>query len=129
MNNEYLLHYDKETFNKFRWATTIDGVPFTFYIPQWRVPDPAPSAIKISLFSAPLPESKPTITPELTVGNPKLRNLPIVSFVKLYSEHSKTVRYDPAGDQSTWEIGSPYIPSSLLKDTNADTVLICVQWA
>ncbi len=55
MNNVYLLHYDKETDNKIRWATIIDGAPFTFYIPKWRVPDPAPSTIKISLFSVPLP--------------------------------------------------------------------------
>lgn len=89
--DEYLLNFDKETINKFRWITKIDDVPFKLYIPQWRVPNPIPSTIKISLFTSPLPESKQAVTPALTASNPNLRMLPIVSHVNFCSEHSKTL--------------------------------------
>jgi hypothetical protein len=126
--SEYLLYFSKETENKVRWDQTFDDVLFELYIPRWRVHEPIPAAIKVSLFLPPLPEPNKAVTPKLAVSNSDLCKLPILSHVKWHSNHSNTVRYDPIGDSDIWEIGSPYIPYSLLQDSDVETILICVQW-
>lgn len=126
--SEYLLYFSKETENKVRWDGTFEDVLFELYIPEWRVPKPRPDVIKVSLFLPPLPEPKQAITPKLVASNSDLCKLPILSHIKFHSKHSMTVRYDPIGYPDIWEIGSPYIPYSLLQDSNVEIILICVQW-
>jgi hypothetical protein len=131
---EYLLDHFKETEKKIRWDTKIENAVgytlFELYIPKWRVPDPAPATIKVTLFfpSHMPPEPWSALAPEVAGVEPDLRTLPIVSHVKFHSDHGKTIQYEPIGRPDTWEIGSPYIPSSLLPDGHVESGLICVQW-
>ena len=123
-----ILEKTKETENKVRWDTYIEGTKFSLYIPKWRVPEPVPVKIIVDLFFSPLPEQKNIIVPKIAVSNPNLCRLPIISHLKQHSYHTETIRYDPIGDSDIWEIGSPYIPCSLLPNSDVETILICVQW-
>lgn len=102
---------------------------FEIYIPKWRVPEPIPEVIKVSLYFPPhLPELKNILTSEMTKSNPNLCKLPILSQIKWYSDHTKTVRYNPIGLPDTWEIGSPYIPVSILPQNHIEILVIQIQW-
>lgn len=124
-----ILAYNKQTENKFRWHCDVDGTPFEFYIPKWRVPEPCPDKISIKIY---LPHER-TISYKKYgkyqyENNLSLRNNMIVATVKKVSEHTKTIRFDPSGYNSEWEIGSPYIPYTLLPYPNVDELLITVDW-
>ena len=48
---------DKETDNKVRWTADVDGVTFSLYVPKWRVPEPWPSRIRVTV----VPNSSETL--------------------------------------------------------------------
>lgn len=126
-----ILAYKKETENKIRWEVKVDGTLFELYIPKWRIPDPAPESILIRIFLAnDNIETKDQYTPDEIKQDPKLRNQSIYSELKRISEHTKTIRFDPIGDPNpnNLEIGSPYIPKSILPSEHIEKLYIVVEW-
>ena len=104
----------KETDNKLRWDTTIEDTVFSLYIPKWRVPEPWPRTIGLCV-SPRRQESLdlPNLSPADVQEDPASRLEPLVATVQFLREHTKTLRYDPVGDPSDWEVGNPYVPHSL----------------
>ena len=125
-----ILAYKKGTENKLRWDADVEGTPFELYIPKWRIPDPAPGKVLIRIFfSKDKIRSNRQFTPSEIKRNPELKNQPIYAEVTRIREHTKTIRFDPIGDNSDWEIGSPYIPKSLLPaDENIKKLCLVVEW-
>ena len=124
-----LLAYHKETDNKHRWDALVDDTMFELYIPKWRIPDPVPGKILVRIFT----DKKNalfmrTYTPSEVSDDPDIRRQPIFAEVSFTREHTKTFRYDPVGDNNQWEIGSPYIPKSVLEYEKIDTLYLTVEW-
>ncbi len=124
-----LLTYCKETDNKCRWDALVDDTLFELYIPKWRIPDPVPGKVLIRIFTNKknVPFSK-TYTPDDASENPDVRKEPIFAEVEFTEEHKKTFRYDPTGDNKKREIGSPYIPKSVLEFEKIEKLYLNVEW-
>jgi hypothetical protein len=116
---EMTLAPSKETDNKLRWVTDVDGVPFQLYIPKWRVPTPWPKRIRVSVREIKRPTS-PSIG-----SKPRDR---IVVFVERVRDHTKTVRFAPLGEPKDWQLGQPYIPYQLLPNENVKYLRVDVEW-
>ena len=116
----------KETDNKLRWDTDIDGAPFELYVPKWRVPRPWPGRVYVRVFSGKSPDDVLRDTHIRDVTQTTQR--PIVAELQLTSKHQLTVRYTPLGDNQAWQIGEPYIPYQLLPPLIPDSVVIRVRW-
>ena len=43
-------------------------------------------------------------------------------------DHTQTVRFDPVGEPENWEIGSPYIPETILPDAAITELIIEIEW-
>jgi len=125
-----ILAYWKETDNKLRWDTKINGVLFEVYIPKWRIPDPRPETILVILYFPPydqLNNKKFYCKSDITL-NPQLRNNKICADLQKNQEHSKTMRFDPIGDKKSWEVGSLYIPFDLLPGKEITQVTAVIEW-
>lgn len=122
------LRLVKETDNKLRWDTKIGDAQFEFYIPRWRVPDPYPLGIYVHIEEN--IEQAMQWLEELQGQHPVRQdpNQPIIAIVRRYSTHTRTVRFDPVGDQKSWQIGSPYIPYELLEDKNTELLFLRITW-
>jgi len=124
-----ILAYKKETENKLRWDADVEGTPFELYIPKWRIPDPPPGKVLIRIF---LTKDRIQMTKKFTQSeirqNPQFKKEPIYAEVSRFREHTKTIRFDPIGNNSNWEIGSPYIPRSILSDENIKKLYLVVEW-
>ncbi len=117
-----LLSQSKETDRKLRWSATVDdGTEFELYIPKEQVPDRWPRRIYVEIWG-PGDSSQPR------VGDRESSDAPIVEHVRWDRNHTKTARYTPLGDQSTWQLGQPYIPYALLPDPPPRELLIRVRW-
>jgi hypothetical protein len=126
-----VLELKKETENKIRWDKVIDNTPFELYIPKWRVPSPKPREVEIEVlpYNNSAINTPPTITQ--VKNNPNLKNNSIIANLTIFGDHSRTVRYDPMGDENMWEIGSVYIPISILNEKGLygkEKILIKVKW-
>lgn len=118
-----LMAPSKQTDNKLRWETDVDGVKFKLYIPKMRVPRPWPLRILVrvcDIDQSSGDEMAEPIDPSLERG--------ITSAVRKVSEHTETVRFDPEGNPNEWEIGSPYIPFSLLPHRSVENLQIQIWW-
>lgn len=121
-----LLESTKETDNKIRWDADIDGARFSLYIPKWRVPKPLPTFIYVTV----LPYTRQkyfALSPANASNDPETCNQPIITNLRKFSEHTRTIRYQPEEDPSYWEIGEPYIPLSMTYDM-AEQLTIIVNW-
>jgi len=122
-----VLEYKKETTNKVRWDNKYDGELFSLYIPKWRVPEEIPNTITVKLNTVDFYGDIISSYNEKEVKrNNELKNKKITAKIKRTSFHSKTVRYDPENIEKA-EIGSPYIPKSLLEN-DMDEILLEVIW-
>jgi len=128
---DLILELKKETDNKIRWDKVIDNTPFELYIPKWRVPSPKPREIEIEV----LPHNNSVINNPLTItqvkNNPNLKNSSIAANLTIFGDHSRTVRYDPEGNENMWEIGSVYIPISILNQKGLygkERICIKIKW-
>ena len=110
--SSYELDYDKETDNKHRWITDVDGVAFKLYIPRAALPDPPPPRIRVWVEK----DSR-----RATNANTK-------AVVELKEKHSNTIRYAPVGDPKEWQIGEPYIPVTVLDRPWPERLHIAVSW-
>lgn len=128
MREVSLLNNAKITDNKLRWDAKIGDAQFELYIPKWRVPDPWPGRIFVHIQDNP-ELAKPWLA-ELKKQRPAREHpeQPIISRVNRYKEHTRTVRFNPIGDQKSWEIGSPYIPYELLDNEKAETLVLRIIW-
>lgn len=122
---EMPLRSSKETDRKLRWGKQIDGVEFFLYIPKWRVPEPWPLTIRVSIEECKTEKKIPRFTKDEIRKFPVLKTSPIICLVESFSQHTKTTRYRPLGVD--WEIGEPYIPYSLTFD-NALYLILTVSW-
>jgi hypothetical protein len=124
-----LMDPSKETENKLRWKADVAGVEFKLYIPKWRVPRPWPTRIIVSIRDFYGDEasarSRHSVGPRETA---EVIDRPIVAVLDKRKQHTNTVRFTPRGDQKTWEIGEPYIPTSLSPEAPPDAVEIEVRW-
>jgi hypothetical protein len=124
---EMTLHsIAKQTDNKVRWDTEIEGTPFELYIPKWRVPEPWPQLIRVKVEDA-TQQRRPSLSRAAAAAAPDRRKEDIVVGVNKLREHTKTIRYQPEGDASDWEIGEPYIPFSLTQE-GKQHLTITVRW-
>ncbi len=118
-----LMAPSKQTDNKLRWETDVDGVNFKLYIPKARVPYPWPKRILVRVCDIDQPSGNEAVQPD----DPTLER-GITATVRKVREHTETVRFDPDGDPNDWEIGSPYIPFSLLPRRSAENLQLQVWW-
>ncbi len=117
-----LLARSKETDRKLRWAAEVDdGAVFELYIPKEQVPEPWPGRIYVEIWG-------PDDTPQPRTSVRQSNNEAIVEAVRWVRNHTKTARYRPLGDSSTWQLGEPYIPYALLPDPPPSQVLLKVRW-
>lgn len=143
------LVFDKETDEKHRWITPVNGVQFKIYITQKRVPDPVPSEIEASVYA-----SKSLYTRSFDwVGGKTVRELsnrdkaeleaigvdaealkaagPEAIFGAVWKpkeDHTETVRYNAYRGVEELEFGDPYIPKSLLREPYPDRLLFLIRW-
>lgn len=123
-----MLGSAKETENKLRWDADIEGTPFSLYIPKWRVPQPWPSRIWIGVTPRRFEcDELPNLSRENADSDSSLTHEPLIATVAKYSEHSRTIRYRPLGDDRLWEIGEPYVPLPLTFG-GADRLRLLVLW-
>jgi len=121
-----LLEEAKETDNKVRWDADIDGTRFELYIPKWRVPEPWPRLIRVTI--EPHTQQHPRSLSLATASEaPESRKEPIVTHLRKYREQTQTIRYRSEGDPSAWEIGEPYIPIPMTYG-EAERLTITVKW-
>jgi hypothetical protein len=123
----YLLTPSKETDNKLRWAREIeaDGTEFKLYIPKWRVPKPWPKKVFVRISKG---SSGTTTFPGSGSAPPVSPGTPIRATLRRYRNMARSVRFTPLGNPDEWELGEPYIPYSLLPDSEAEYVTIEVHW-
>jgi len=123
--------FKKETDNKYRWDYMEGNAPLEIYIPKWRVPAPCPQRIFVQIF-----EPEDSHCPIMTLHNKKevdtnqrLRFVPITAEVIYKEDMTLTARYDPVLEgNGAREIGSPYIPKTLLDDPPQTRLVIVVNW-
>jgi len=129
MHNSKILEYCKVTERKFRWDAMVDDTRFELYIPDWRVPEPIPPRVRVVIYlpGDELPDISQLEYSE-AVSAPERLQSPILARVRFVSVHTKTHRFDPIGDPKQREIGSPYIPTSLLPAEIPAELTISVEW-
>lgn len=110
----------KETENKLRWKCDVGGVNFEFYIPKESIPTTWPQGIKVTLSENELGFSYHY--------HDRLITNPIYADIQKDEKHTETIRYTPIGEESSWEIGQPYIPFSLLSSPPPEVLYIKVEW-
>ena len=117
----------KETVNKLRWEVYVkeDATFFYLYILKWRVPQPWPSRIFVSIR-----EWQPLALSGLTPVRARSGDLENVirAAVRRVSRHTRTIRFAALGDPKDIEIGDPYIPFSLLPSGDPQKVIIEISW-
>jgi hypothetical protein len=69
----------------------------------------------------------PHLYPAEARDHPRSRKEPIVTHLHFVSQHTKTVRYRPDGDDGSWETGEPYIPTQLTFHS-AERLTLTVNW-
>jgi hypothetical protein len=113
---------------KLIWSARASNATFYFYIPKWRVPEPWPGLINVHITDDLTPwKGYDPLAPSTAQEDPGLLENPIFAKVRYSSTHTETFRYDPFGTQEE-EIGSPYIPMSLLPTDPPEILLVKVRW-
>jgi len=121
--------WDKETVGKYRWVVMVEDAPFELYIPKWRIPEPIPEEILIKIYF-PLDnlQYKKSFSREEVESSPNLKWKKIFSDIHFVEAKTKTIKYEPDGEQINWEIGSPYIPKSIFRGIEFRNLSIVVEW-
>ncbi len=126
---QIIAKWKKTTENKIIWTAYLGSVPFNLYIPKWRIPEPVPEKILIKIFfSSEEVRDKKFISKTDIQLEPQLKRKKIYSDVHKFSEHSQTIRFDPNGESNNWEIGSPYLPKSILKGQDFKELSLVIEW-
>jgi hypothetical protein len=78
-----LLEETKETDNKVRWDADIEGIRFSLYTPKWRVPEPWPLQIHVTV--SPHTQQQPlSLSPAAVHKAPESRKESIVTHLKKF---------------------------------------------
>jgi hypothetical protein len=120
------LALDKETDNKVRWMVDVDGVRFSLYVPKWRVPEPWPRRVRVSI-QPDSTEVLPTLSRSAVAETPTSRRRPISARVAFVEDKTETIRYAPVDPSPDEELGNPYIPKALTRG-GADRLVVSVAW-
>jgi hypothetical protein len=124
MKEFVFMEPSKETDHQLRWRADAEDHAFDLYIPKWRVPQPWPRRILVHIR-----EVEPSLkTSPANRSDPSSLERGITAIVRRVSDKSGTVQFSPEGDKDYWEIGSPYIPYSLLPTSSAAAVQVQVWW-
>jgi len=123
-----LMNPFSDTGKKLRWQGEVDDVSFTLYIPKWRIPTPWPKQIVVAVSTVPLDIHEIPIPSRGEEAERLDSRLPIITTAELEYRCKHSVRYRPVGDPKTWEIGTPYIPNSLLPIEIPRRVQLEVRW-
>jgi hypothetical protein len=119
--------YAEEKSSYYCWKFKKLGVPSSLYIQKWRVPNPVPATIDVSIrFRGEfLPENMNTAT---TIKKfPDLKNESIIQNVHKVSEHTKTIRFDMTGNDRP--ITSIYVPKEMIGEkTNQNMIQVIIDW-
>lgn len=120
----------KVTDRKFRWDAPCEKkVVFSLYIPQWRIPEPWPSEIFVTLDPMDtLPDGTPFLTESMVTHDPATRKQAITALLQKKKDNVHSARYEPLGQRTEWELGEPYIPYSILPENVPNNLRIIVQW-
>lgn len=123
MNPEGIsLYASKQTPNKLRWYVGVEkDEAFKLYIPKSRVPQPPPARIFVTL------EAFTGDPSDFTQSHCKRDNSIKVLIEPVKNHSSSPVRYQQLGDRGDWQIGEPYIPSSLIP-RDSHFLIIEVNW-
>lgn len=112
------------------WSASTSNARFYLYMPKWRVPEPWPALITVRITDNLTEwEKYEPLTPTAAQKNPERLERPIFAKIGYPKPHTETFRYDPFDVQDEAEIGSPYIPMSLLPFEPPEVLLIQVRWA
>jgi hypothetical protein len=76
-----------ETHNKVKWAARLGDTTFNFYIPKWRVPEPWPDCIAVTIS---ISDDEDSTRHGGRSMRAKDRSLPISSVTDRVSDHSRT---------------------------------------
>jgi hypothetical protein len=137
MNNiqcELTIHeFNKETENKYRWDCEVDyGAKFELYIPKWRVPESLPKKIYVTIEPVIKGKKPHRVNRKSIEQSATLKKQPIEALVRYFEAKTKAIRYSPQGEEKDWEIGSPYIPISLIQaliqEGSDQELFITVKW-
>ncbi len=124
MEKTALMQLYTETPRKLVWKNVSGPVPFSLYIPKWRVPEPVPREIlvRVGMRFSVVP------SPVFKRGCLQGTSVPIQVRVHRVCENVNSVRFAPRGTTYDREIGEPYIPFDSLPCWNAQALCIEVQW-
>jgi hypothetical protein len=123
-----LMNPFSDTGKKLRWQGEVNDESFTLYIPKWRIPTPWPKQIVVAVSTMPLDIHEISVPTQGEEAEPLDSRLPIITMVDLEYRCKHSVRYRPVGDPKTWEIGTPYIPNSLLPADIPHRLQLEVRW-
>lgn len=98
-----------------------------FYIHCWRVPEPVPSMVKVTILFKGEFKVEQIITENEVRNNEKRKEEPIIATVCRTSCHNKTVRYDTLGEHRPFD--AIYIPNYfLLENSGEKKIQVLVEW-
>jgi hypothetical protein len=120
------FYYVQETTSFYCWEYKQDKTISKLYIPKWRVPEPTPTIVNLSVGTHnEFEENK--ITERDILRNPQKKNLPIIVLAEKKSDHQYTVRFDI--NNYNKQINSLYIPYSFLEaNLDIEKVTIKIEW-
>lgn len=115
--------------NCFKWSYRDSAVTSTFYIHEWRVPQPVPKLIKVSFIFNDFLEDDDIIKLDC-IHNKKLKRKTIIRRVQWEEGcHSPIVKYCIDGSDGNRPFPTIYIPTSFLVDNlGAREVQVIVNW-
>lgn len=125
--NHVFLTSSHETQNKLAWRTKVDNASFDIYVPKWRVPHPWPGRIFAQLGTK--FEMKHLDQGSHSHPNRIIAPNPIVAKCIRVGHSTKKPIFAPADPNTDhWEIGSTYVPYSLLPMDAGTELVVFVAW-
>ncbi|MCM3006319.1 hypothetical protein [Priestia koreensis] len=119
--------YAEEKSSYFCWKYRKYGITASLYIQKWRVPDPVPATLDVSIRFREEFLSENMNTATIFKKFPDLKNESIVQNVHRVSDHTNTVRFDTSGNDRP--ITSIYIPKEMIGEkTNQNMIQIIIDW-
>lgn len=116
----------QETTSFHCWEYKQDKTISKLYIPKWRVPEPIPTIVSVSVDTHNGFEEN-RISERDILRNPQKKRLPIVVLGERVSDHQYTIRFDTNNYNN--QINSLYVPYTFLEENlDIKKVMIKVQW-
>ncbi|MDS1030990.1 hypothetical protein RDV78_11170 [Bacillota bacterium LX-D] len=111
----------------YKWIYSEAGEKSTLYINKWRVPNPPPKSINVTVKFKDEFEAEKIRSERDYAKKPELKNEPIIRYVHRVSCHSNTVKFYIEGYERPFD--SIYIPCSFLNgNEDIKLVQIVINW-